>query len=194
MQTKLVNFFLLGGPFMWPILFLSILCVALIIERSLTALVFHGRTRRFIEFLGARGKVPSSGIPGIDSDVFALTPAEQDRHMNSVFQGIFNRTMRIVDIFSLIVNLAPLLGFIGTVSGMIQAFNAIAQADKVSVKLVASGISEALITTLFGLVVAIPAAFTEHMLRFYYASRAHILEEEVRSFTVGTWVDHENRP
>jgi len=194
MQTKLVNLFILGGPFMWPILFLSILCVALILERSLTAAVFHASTRRFIAFLGARGKEPRSGIPGIDAAVFALTPDEQDRHMNGVFQGIFNRTMRIVDIFSLIVNLAPLLGFIGTVSGMIQAFNAIAQADKVSVKLVASGISEALITTLFGLVVAIPAAFTEHMLRFYYTSRAHALEEEVRSCAVGTGIDHENRP
>jgi biopolymer transport protein ExbB len=185
MQTKLINFFLLGGVFMWPILFLSVLCLGLIIERIASVLSFQARTRRFLEFLGARGKEKESGIPGIDASVFQLTAQEQDRHMNSVFQALFNRTMRIVDVFSLIVNLAPLLGFIGTVSGMIQAFNAIAQADKVSVKIVASGISEALITTLFGLVVAIPAAFMEHMLRLYYASRAHTLEDEVRAFTSG---------
>jgi biopolymer transport protein ExbB len=55
-----------------------------------------------------------------------------------------------------VVNVAPMLGFLGTVSGMIHAFEAIAAAEQVSAKLVASGISEALITTEAGLVVAIP--------------------------------------
>ena len=53
-------------------------------------------------------------------------------------------------------NVAPLLGFLGTVSGMISAFAAIAQAEQVSAKLVAKGIQEALITTATGLIVAIP--------------------------------------
>ena len=53
-------------------------------------------------------------------------------------------------------NVAPLLGFLGTVSGMINAFAAIAQAEQVSAKIVASGIEEALITTLAGLCIAIP--------------------------------------
>jgi len=51
---------------------------------------------------------------------------------------------------------APLTGFLGTVSGMIRAFDSIAAAGEVSPTLVASGISEALITTAAGLVVAIP--------------------------------------
>jgi len=53
-------------------------------------------------------------------------------------------------------NIAPLLGFLGTVSGMINAFAAIARAEQVSAKIVASGIEEALITTLAGLCIAIP--------------------------------------
>jgi biopolymer transport protein ExbB len=53
-------------------------------------------------------------------------------------------------------NIAPLLGFLGTVSGMINAFAAIAQAEQVSARIVASGIEEALITTLAGLSIAIP--------------------------------------
>ena len=52
---------------------------------------------------------------------------------------------------SSVANVAPLLGFLGTVSGMISAFEAIANADNVNAKLVASGISEALITTASGL-------------------------------------------
>jgi biopolymer transport protein ExbB len=57
---------------------------------------------------------------------------------------------------STVGNVAPLLGFLGTVSGMINAFAAIAQAEQVSAKIVASGIEEALITTLAGLCIAIP--------------------------------------
>jgi biopolymer transport protein ExbB len=57
---------------------------------------------------------------------------------------------------STVVNVAPLLGFLGTVSGMIHAFEAIAAAEQVSAKLVATGIAEALITTEAGLVIAIP--------------------------------------
>ena len=58
---------------------------------------------------------------------------------------------------SSVTTIAPLLGFLGTVSGMINAFEAIAASEQVNAKLVASGISEALITTASGLIVAIPA-------------------------------------
>jgi biopolymer transport protein ExbB len=66
-----------------------------------------------------------------------------------------------------VANVAPLLGFLGTVSGMINAFEAIAAAEQVSAKLVASGISEALITTLAGLVIAIPVQIAHN----YFLSR-----------------------
>lgn len=57
---------------------------------------------------------------------------------------------------STVANIAPLLGFLGTVSGMISAFESIAAAGDVEPSIVASGISEALITTASGLVIAIP--------------------------------------
>jgi len=55
---------------------------------------------------------------------------------------------------STVISLAPLLGFTGTVSGMINAFNNIAAANDISPSIVADGIAEALLTTLFGLIVA----------------------------------------
>ncbi|MDD5231728.1 MAG: MotA/TolQ/ExbB proton channel family protein, partial [Candidatus Marinimicrobia bacterium] len=55
-----------------------------------------------------------------------------------------------------VITLAPMLGFAGTVSGMIGAFDAIAAANDISPAVVAGGISEALLTTLFGLIVAVP--------------------------------------
>ncbi|OQX84564.1 MAG: flagellar motor protein MotA [Candidatus Latescibacteria bacterium 4484_7] len=57
-----------------------------------------------------------------------------------------------------VAQVAPLLGFLGTVSGMISAFAAIAAAEQVSAKVVASGIEEALITTATGLIIAIPVS------------------------------------
>jgi biopolymer transport protein ExbB len=57
---------------------------------------------------------------------------------------------------STVANIAPLLGFLGTVSGMINSFEAIAAAGDVEPSIVAGGISEALITTAGGLVIAIP--------------------------------------
>ncbi|KAA0265244.1 MAG: MotA/TolQ/ExbB proton channel family protein, partial [Chlorobiota bacterium] len=55
---------------------------------------------------------------------------------------------------SLCIALAPMLGFTGTVQGMIEAFEAIKEANQISPAIVAGGIAKALITTLFGLVVA----------------------------------------
>jgi biopolymer transport protein ExbB len=66
---------------------------------------------------------------------------------------------RGLNYIAMVSNIAPLLGFLGTVSGMISAFAAIAAAEQVSAKLVASGIQEALITTATGLAIAIPCTF-----------------------------------
>ena len=62
-------------------------------------------------------------------------------------------------------NLAPMLGFLGTVTGMIKAFNSIAAAGTSNPGLVASGISEALLTTAAGLLVGIPALALYHFFR-----------------------------
>jgi biopolymer transport protein ExbB len=64
-----------------------------------------------------------------------------------------------------IANLAPMLGFLGTVTGMIKAFQAIAAAGTSNPSLVASGISEALLTTAAGLLVGIPSLALFHFFR-----------------------------
>jgi biopolymer transport protein ExbB len=64
-----------------------------------------------------------------------------------------------------VATLAPMLGFLGTVTGMIKAFNAIAAAGTSNPSLVASGISEALLTTAAGLVLGIPSLALYHFFR-----------------------------
>jgi biopolymer transport protein ExbB len=67
--------------------------------------------------------------------------------------------------FGLVANLAPMLGFLGTVTGMIQAFNAIAAAGTSTPGLVAHGVSEALLTTAAGLIIGIPSLTLYHFFR-----------------------------
>jgi len=64
---------------------------------------------------------------------------------------------RGLPVLASIANIAPLLGFLGTVTGMIKSFGVIAKAGLSNPGLVAQGISEALITTASGLIIAIPA-------------------------------------
>ncbi|MDR1148761.1 MAG: MotA/TolQ/ExbB proton channel family protein, partial [Spirochaetaceae bacterium] len=61
-------------------------------------------------------------------------------------------------------SVAPLTGFLGTVSGMIGAFKSIAEASEVNAQIVANGIYEALITTVFGLIIAIVAMVANSLL------------------------------
>ena len=68
------------------------------------------------------------------------------------------------DFLSALGSLAPLTGFLGTVSGMIGAFKSIAEATEVNAQIVASGIYEALITTVFGLIIAIIAMVASSLL------------------------------
>ena len=77
------------------------------------------------------------------------TLVEQEMQMS--FDGMFKN----LEYLTAIGAIAPLLGFIGTVSGMISSFQSISNVNKVSVRLVAGGISEALVTTGFGLIVAV---------------------------------------
>ena len=87
--------------------------------------------------------------------------------------GVLERGMVVL---STVANVAPVLGFLGTVTGMINAFNAIAEAGEIDPKVVASGISEALITTATGLMIAAPVQAFHN----YFATRidAFIIEIE----------------
>ncbi|MCG8541146.1 MAG: MotA/TolQ/ExbB proton channel family protein, partial [Clostridia bacterium] len=82
---------------------------------------------------------------------------------------------RGLSILSSIGTLAPMVGFLGTVSGMIQAFGKIAAASSVSPRLVAGGIEEALLTTAAGLIVGIPSIFSYN----YFVHRIDIFVSDI---------------
>ncbi len=169
--SGLVEFFNKGGRFMWALLALSILGLAVTIERGITLHKADTDVRKLMEsVVGALKKGKMDDALGICADTRGPIPqilhagllkarkGTEAMEKSIETAGIIEMSFleRGLILLATVANIAPLLGFLGTVSGMIGAFEAIAQAEQVSAKLVASGISEALITTMTGLMIAIP--------------------------------------
>ncbi len=170
-NSGLVTLFIKGGMFMWPLLISSIIGVAVVIERFIT--LTKARTdvkklmKRVLDALHSKGiEAAASECERTRGPIAAILHAglkRADQGADAVQRAI--ETAGTIETSFLergliwlasVTSIAPLLGFLGTVSGMIRAFNAIAEAEQVNAKLVASGISEALITTATGLIIAIP--------------------------------------
>jgi biopolymer transport protein ExbB len=171
-KTGMGELFVKGGTFMWWILIVALTGFVFIIERLWTLNRARINTRRLIgtvittlrndgvqaaseECQKVRGPIAAilyAGLQKTDKGREAVEKAIATA--GTIEMSFLERGLIWV---SSVTTIAPLLGFLGTVSGMINAFEAIAASEQVNAKLVASGISEALITTASGLVVAIPA-------------------------------------
>lgn len=172
---SLSHYFSLGGVFMYPLLFLAAAGLTLISERTLHALRHKSGGEAFAEGLirSVNGKNDPrtwcqrhSGLTMAQIFDKALARHEAAGRSEAVFVREVE-TLAAIDIaarernlalLASIANLSPLIGFLGTVTGMIGAFGSIAQADQVSARIVSAGIFEALITTATGLIIAIPAS------------------------------------
>jgi len=168
----MVELFLRGGIFMWPILALAIFGIMVVIERAYTLSKASRITKRFIpkvlntlkEEDGVKKAIElCENTPGPIAEIFHAGLSAVGNGMEAVEKAIQSAgtvEMAFLDKgmiwLATVITLAPLLGFMGTVSGMINAFDAIAKVNDMSPAIVAGGISEALLTTLFGLVVAAP--------------------------------------
>ena len=183
MTTYLISIFFSGGIFMWPIAVLSIAAVAVILERIVRTSMFHYQTNLFLQFLRSEGTEGRSFFNVSGTDLFRLPVDEMEKLIEQELQMSFDGMFKNLEYLSAVGSIAPLLGFIGTVSGMIASFQTISSVNKVSVTLVAGGISEALITTGFGLIVAVICLTGEHIFRFFLTARAHKLGEEVSLIT-----------
>ena len=102
---------------------------------------------------GAQGPVANLCISALDRANLGADEAEHALdHSGSIEMASMEKNMTWI---SLCIATAPMLGFLGTVVGMIQAFNQIERANDISPAVVAGGISVALLTTAFGLIVAV---------------------------------------
>lgn len=166
----MVQYFNEGGGFMWPILILFIIGLMISLERTWTLTRASVNTRRFLanikEALKKGGVANAIKVceetRGPVASIFHAGLLRADRGVEEVEKSITSAGSiemafleRGLIWLATVISLAPMLGFTGTVWGMIQAFDAIKAANDISPSIVAGGISVALLTTAFGLVVAI---------------------------------------
>jgi biopolymer transport protein ExbB len=166
----MVELFNRGGGFMWPILALLVIGIMISIERLWTLSRASVNTRKFLaqvkEALGSGGVDSAIEVcentRGPVASIFHAGLMRSDQGIESVEKAVSSAGSiemafleRGLIWLSTVISIAPMLGFTGTVWGMIQAFESIAAANDISPTIVADGISVALLTTLFGLVVAI---------------------------------------
>lgn len=170
--VSILDFFSKGGFVMWPILFLSILMLAIVAERlwrytkirpgsedlplriasALSANRREDTLTAAMEDAGALGRMLASASEVDPNDRETLETV-----IISAQQEEVREMERYLPTLAAIGNLAPLLGLLGTVTGMIKAFMVIQETGgKVNAAVLAGGIWEAMLTTAFGLIVAVP--------------------------------------
>lgn len=154
---------------MWPILILLVFGLAFVLERAYSLLMSSVNTKKFYNEI--ESTLEDEGVDaavelcdqtrGPVAEIFHAGLSRLNRGLDQVEKAIQNSgavEMAFLEKnmiwLNAVVTIAPMLGFTGTVAGMITAFDAIAAANDISPAVVAGGISQALLTTAFGLIVA----------------------------------------
>ena len=165
----MVDFFVQGGGFMWPILIALLFGLAVVGERAYSLINSSSDTDKFFEDVKTTyddsGKEKAiefcESAPGPVASIFYAGLSKMDKQKEEIEKAVQNAgglemaflEKNMIWINS-VITIAPMLGFTGTVVGMIKAFEDIKMANDISPAVVAGGISQALLTTAFGLIVA----------------------------------------
>lgn len=179
-----------GGGFVWPILGVGLLGLLVVLER----LWFFGRQRARPERIAAvrvallEGRADRARAfvdpPRSDLDrvllagiaTFDAPPATREHALETALLTEEPGLERGASLLGAVAGLAPLLGLLGTVTGMISTFDVISTFGTGNPKLLSGGISIALVTTQLGLVVAVPALLAHAVLGRTVARRQALLE------------------
>ena len=197
---SIVNFFVRGGVFMYPILFVAAVATAIAVERyvTLTRLSIKNRSAwTSIEPVLAEGDFDKAReATAKDSTAVAqllvagLARQGAVRRVDDVEKAMRTNLMEVIPRFEkrthylgTFANVATLLGLLGTVSGLIHAFTAVATANPAEkANLLAASISEAMNCTAFGLMVAVPLLLIHVFLQTKTADLIGSLETAAMKF------------
>ncbi len=169
-----------GGPLMWPIILCSVIALGIVVERMWTLqtprVMPPGLLQKVWQLVEA-GQVTDKVIAALEQNsplgrVLAAGLASRHRpravmmeRLEDTGRHVVHELERFLNTLGTIAAVSPLLGLLGTVTGIIKAFNAITVGAMGDPRALSGGISEALITTAAGLVVAIPALIAYRYLR-----------------------------
>lgn len=186
----MITMFLKGGPIMWPLLITSIIALTFVIERVwfIAREKFRRQPEVVADMLHAveRGNLAGAlqcGANAVDFVARVLVAGLSHREeslTNAVLRASnqelkrFNRGLTVLDT---VITLAPLLGLLGTVTGMIHAFGLLGGTELDAPSAITGGIAEALIATAFGLGIAITALIPFNYLNARLEEARHEIED-----------------
>lgn len=186
-----------GGPAMWPILLCSVLAVAITLERAwalqrskVLPAELSAKARRLIESGTGTDEVRTalernSPLGRVLAAAIAARHRAASQRLERVQDAgrqVVHELDRFLNTLGTIASIAPLLGLLGTVTGIIRSFTAISQGAIGDPRMLSGGISEALISTAAGLMVAVPALVAYRGLRGRIDTIALELEREAGVF------------
>ena len=169
-----------GGPFMVPIIICSIAAVGILLERLWTLQrkrVLPEELIKRVNDMVDRNQVTPKVIEALEKNsplgrVLAAALSNRDRgrqimmeRVEDTGRHVVHELERFLNSLGTIASISPLLGLLGTVAGIIRAFNAVMLGGMGDPRMLAGGISEALVTTAGGLAVAIPSFIAYRYLR-----------------------------
>ena len=173
----MVQYFIDGGGFMWPILISLIFGLGFAFERAYSLIMSSIESDKFFtdvsEALGGSNLDGALEIcnetKGPVAEIFHAGLSKSHRGLEEVEKSIQNAASLEMAFLeknmiwlNTVITVAPMIGFTGTVVGMIAAFDAIKAANDISPAVVAGGISQALLTTAFGLITAMIIQFFQN--------------------------------
>ncbi|MCZ6797400.1 MAG: MotA/TolQ/ExbB proton channel family protein [Gammaproteobacteria bacterium] len=174
MLNTLIQFFQSGGPFMYPILAVLAIGLAITLERYFYLSLAKTKNRRMIAKLlpllekgemnsavntakKSTSTVSTILLQGADNFKSARRRDDFEAAMEESIMEAIPRLEKRTHYLAMFANIATLLGLLGTIIGLIKAFTAVAQVDpSMKAEILSTSISVAMNTTAFGLIVAIP--------------------------------------
>ena len=173
MTGQVAEYFRQGGIFMYPLLFFSVLAATVAVERFIVfskakinvnafltqirkALLVNRNVKEAIKVC-EQNKGPVASVMKAGLLRYGQPREEIEKTIENAALYELDRLEKRLGVLGTTANVAPMLGFLGTVAGMIKSFATLAEQGLTNPAAVAGGISEALITTATGLIIAIPS-------------------------------------
>jgi biopolymer transport protein ExbB len=193
-MQRLGEILMAAGIVAIPLLLFSIVAIALIVERVVFWYRINRRQEKVVqESLALYREDPSLAVAKLERNVdlpmarifleaLSLEDAEPDElalAIDGAIQAEVPTLKRFNNVFDTIVTLSPLLGLLGTVLGLIRSFSSLNLGNIGSENAagVTSGISEALVSTAFGLIVAVVTLFFANTFRGFYLRQLALIQE-----------------
>ena len=186
-----------GGPLMWPLLLCSLVVVTLILERSLFWFYLEKERNRSLvdevlhlaevdDWLAIRDKTKDSHdfvirilVVGIVHRQFCMAKAMQAEAEVSI-----QRMQRSMPALDTMITVAPLLGILGTVLGIISSFEVLGSGGLSDPRAVTGGIAQALVTTATGLAISIVTVVPYNFFNSRIGQAVHVMEKYATSLEV----------